>query len=77
MLTKYKKLKRLDPEKSVNKLFENVSCQRRIQNCFYQGRAPNFVTFSSAFFPAELILSNLSHKNDSGVVWGHAPPENF
>ena len=39
--------------------------------------APNFVTFSSAFFSAELILSNLSHKNDSEVVWGHAPPGKF
>ena len=30
-----KTLKRLDPEKNVNKLFENVSCQGRIQNFFY------------------------------------------
>ena len=33
--------------------------------------------FQAQFFPPELILSNLSSKNDSRGVRGHAPPEIF
>ena len=33
--------------------------------------------YSNVFFSAELFLSNLSAKNDSKRVRGHAPPENF
>ena len=62
---------------AVHKPSENVLYQGRIQN-LCQERAPNFVTFSSvAFFPAELILSNLSNKNNFRGDRGHAPPENF
>ena len=69
--------KRLDPKTSVNKPFENVSCQERIQN-FFQEEAPNFVIFSSVvFFSAEVILSSISNKNDSRGVREQAPPENF
>ena len=32
MLTKYEDVRRLDQEKDVSKPFENVSCQRQIQN---------------------------------------------
>ena len=62
---------------AVHKPSENVLYQGRIQNLF-QGRAPDFVTFSSVvFFPAELILSNLSNKNNSRGDRGHAPPKIF
>ena len=44
---------------------------------FLREGVSNFVIFSSAFFPAELILSNLSAKNDSRGVRGHATPKNF
>ena len=57
--------------------YENVSCQGRIQN-FFQGGGTKFRHFFQAhFFPAELIISNLSNKNDSRGVRGHAPPETF
>ena len=36
MFGKCRDVRCLDPEKGVNKLFENVSCKRRIQN-FFQG----------------------------------------
>ena len=67
---------RYDPETGVNKPFEIVSCQGRIQIFFREG-APNFVTFSSVVFPAELVLSSLSNKNDSNRVRARVPPENF
>ena len=41
---------------------------------FFREEAPTFVTFSSVFFPAEFTLSNLSTKNDSRGVQGHAEP---
>ena len=57
--------RRLNSETGVNKPFENVSSQGRIQN-FFQGGGINFCQFLQAyFFPAELILSNLSAKNES------------
>ena len=68
--------RRLKPETSVNKPFENASCQGRMQNFFQEG-SPTFVTFSSVVFSADLILSNLNTKNDFRGVRGHAPPENF
>ena len=71
--------RRLDPETDVNKPFENISCQGRIQNFFREG-VLIFVTFSSViFFSAELILSNVSTKNNSRGVRGHrpTPPEMF
>ena len=68
--------RRFNAETGVNKPFENVSCQGRIQN-FFQGEGTKFRHFSSEFSPAELFLSNLSAKNDSREVRGHAPPENF
>ena len=47
------------------KPFQNVSFQRRIQN-FFQGGGTKFRHFFKlSFFPAELILSNFSYKNDS------------
>ena len=69
--------RRLDPETGVNKPFENVSYQGRIQNFFQDGRTKFCHFFKRIFFPAELILSNLSNKNDSWGVRGHAPPEIF
>ena len=56
--------RRLNSETGVNKPFENVSCQGRIQN-FFQGGGINFCYFFKRIFPAELILKNVSAKNDS------------
>ena len=45
---------------------------------FFREEVSIFVTFfSSVFFSAELILSNLSAKYDPRGVRGHAPPENL
>ena len=45
---------------------------------FFKEEVSKFVTFSSiVFFPAELSTSNLSNKNDSRGVQGHAPLEIF
>ena len=44
MFTKCKDVRRLDPEKGVNKLFENVLCKWRIKNIFQGGgRGAHFV----------------------------------
>ena len=48
-LTKYKDVSPLHPEKGVNKLFQTVSCQGRIQN-FLGGQAPNFNIFQAYLF---------------------------
>ena len=75
MLTKYKDV--LYPETGVNKPFQNASCQGRIKN-FFQGEGTKFRHFfKRSFFPAELISSNLSNKNDSRGVRGHAPQKIF
>ena len=69
--------KRLDPETGVNKPFQNVSCQRRIQKLFL-GRGIKFHRFfKRSFFSAELTLNNLSPKKDSRGVRGHAHPKKF
>ena len=52
------------------------SCQGPIYK-FFQGGITNFCHFSSVVFSGDLILSNLSNKNDFRGVRGHAPPENF
>ena len=47
MFTECKDVRRLDPEKGVNKLFENVLCKWRIQNFFQGGgRGADFDVFS-------------------------------
>ena len=48
--------RRLDPKMGVNKLFEHVSCQGRIQN-FFQGGGTNFRHFFLRSFSAGLILT--------------------
>ena len=68
--------RRLQPETGVSKPFENVSYQGHNQN-FFQGGGANFRHFFKRRFLAELILSNLSTKNDVKGVRGHAPSENF
>ena len=68
--------KRLDQQMDTNKPFENVSCQGRIQK-FFQLGGTEFCCFSKRIFPAELILNNLSIKNDSREIHGHAPPKKF
>ena len=44
---------------------------------FFRKRVLNFVTFLSVVFSTELILSNLSNKNDWRGVWEHAPKDQF
>ena len=56
--------------------FENVSCQGRIPK-FFQGGHQFSSLFSSVFFPAELILSDLSAKNDSRRSGGMLPRKIF
>ena len=68
--------RRLNSETSVNEPFENVSCQGRIHK-FFEGEGINFRHFFTRIFPAELFLSNLSARNDSRGIRGHAPLENF
>ena len=68
--------RRLNPETGVNKLFENGSCQGRVQKFFEVGGI-NFRHCFQAIFFRQLFLSNLSAKNDSRGVRGHAPPEIF
>ena len=41
--------RRLDPERGVNKPFENVACQGRIRN-FFQGGGANFRHFFKRIF---------------------------
>ena len=43
----------------------------------FSERGTNFRHFSSVVFSTDLILSNLSNKNDSRGVRGHAHPEKF
>ena len=69
-------MQRPDRKTDVNKPFENVSCQGRIQN-FFQKVAPIFVTFSRVVFLANLNLSNLSTKNDSRGSGGMIPRKIF
>ena len=68
--------RRLNSETGVNKPFENGSCQGRIQK-FFEGGGHQFSSlFSSAFFRAELFLSNLSAKTTLGGP-GACSPGNF
>ena len=58
--------------------FENVLCQGHIQNFFQNFSTHHFSSlFQARFFSAELILSNLSAKNDPRGVRGHAPRKFF
>ena len=54
MLTVHKDVRRLAPEKGVNKSFKNVSCQGPIEKIFSRMRAPN-VDIYKRTFPAKLI----------------------
>ena len=63
--------RRLDPEMGGNKPFENVSWDASgVFKIFFRKGPPNFVAFSCAVFPAELVLNSLSAKNDSRRVRG-------
>ena len=44
---------------------------------FFSGRGHQFSSLFKRIFSINLILSNLSNKNDCREVRGHAPPENF
>ena len=56
--------------------FEYVSCQGRFEAFFLKRGHQILSLFQAQFFPAELIISNLSNKNDSRGVRGHAAQEN-
>ena len=57
--------------------FENVSFQGRFE-IFFQGGGTNFCHFFPAqFFPAELILRNLSNKITLGESGGMLPRKLF
>ena len=61
--------RRLDPETGANKLFENV---------FMSGaRGYQFLSLFKRSFFDRFNFKQLSTKNDSKGVRGHAPPENF
>ena len=69
MFTKYKEFRRLDPEKGVNKLFENVLCKWRIQN-FFSG-------VEGEHIPAELLQGKSINKNSFKRVGGECYPKKF
>ena len=60
----------------VNKPFENVLCQGRIQNVSHGGCA-KFRHVFKCFFLAELVLSNLSNKDDFRGSEGMLPRKIF
>ena len=62
MFTKYKVVRRLVPQKDVNKPFKNASCQGRIHKFFYGGGAPNFSVFSSVFFSGRIALKQFEEQ---------------
>ena len=66
----------LDPEKGVNKPFENVFMSGAYSK-FFQGGGTNFRHFSSVVFSTNLILSNLSTKNVSMEGPGAYSPGKF
>ena len=61
----------------LNKPFENVSCQGRIQNFFQEGGTKFRHFFQHGFVLAELILNNLNSKNDSRGSRGMLPRKKF
>ena len=69
--------RRLDPETDVNKPFKSVSCQGRIQKFFQGGGTKLYHFFKRSFFLAELILRNVSTKNDSRGSGGMLPQKYF
>ena len=66
---------RLDPETGVNKPFENVSCQGRIQNIFQGGGTNCRYFFKRSFFRQS--YSNLSTKTTLGGSGGMLPRKIF
>ena len=56
--------RRLDPETDVNKPFENVFMSGAYSQVF-SGKGHQFLSFFKRIFSTDLILSNLSNKNDS------------
>ena len=68
--------RRLDSKAGVNKPFEDVLCQGRIQN-FFQGGAPIFVTFSSIVCFGRVNFKQLKYQKRLQEVRRHAPPEKF
>ena len=63
--------RRLDLETGVNKPFENVFMSGAYLEFFFSGRRHQFSSlFKRSFFSTDLILSNLSTKNDSRGVGG-------
>ena len=57
----------------MNMPFEKVSCQGSIDNLFQGGGTKFRHFFQAQFFPAELIISNLSNKRTLGGCGGMLP----
>ena len=53
--------RRLDPETGVNKPFENLSCQGRVQN-FFQGGGTNFRHFFKHIFFGRVNLKLIKYR---------------
>ena len=70
MFTKCKDVRRLDPEKSLNKLFENVL----IFKFFFRGVKGDHIL---TFFPAELLRGKAINENSSKGVGGNATSKFF
>ena len=68
--------RRLDSETSVNKPFENVSCQGHIQN-FFKGEGTNFRHFFKRRFFARVNFNKLKYQNDSRGCGGMLPQKIF
>ena len=73
MFTKCKDVRRFDPEKGVNKLFENVLCKCRIQNFFQGGgRGAHFDIFSG-----RAISRQIDKQKQRQEVEGMLPGKSF
>ena len=73
---KYKNSRYLNPEKGVNKPFENVTCLRRNQKFFKEG-TPNFDIFSNVAFSGRINLKQVEEQKKAPESPGHAFPEHL
>ena len=62
MVYKYKNVERLDPEKGVNTLFENVSCQGRTQKKNFREGHQNFDIFQMFFFSGKISFKQIQEQ---------------
>ena len=87
MLTKYNDIKTFSPGTTYISLLKLFHVRGVFRIFVIREGAPNFakllfqaaelILCNESFYWHELILCNLSDKNDSRGVRGHTPPENF